>query len=469
MTLLQVCLVVLLISGSFRIQASPTKNLSNENTNRSSHTEERSLEQRKEIQTDNQTHISNESEGNAEDVKMSDRIIVPLEDLVASLNENTLVELTNLQLSIPADLLLGDMNPDFSRMVLKVNSTIESLEIYGDYTLLVKNVAILPFYNRGHIYVKLWNVTVTGRTVLALTPAALLSLDSNFAYTPQEVNARVFPMSEITSAEEVYLSKDIVSGTLAALIGQKVEAQLYYYVSEQINLVLSQISVFTIGHKNSELVTQEQLTQNVQIGDVFDEMLVHAKKEIVESQKDEIGVPSFHRNFSEKLESVIVNGAFSAVEGWLLGVSSFKRTSNVSLSKSEEMFILSAILEFDDLLMGYDKYVATFLNSNVTGKIEGKFIHRQILIKVAMDPKEDGTCTSTLYEIKFFKVNGYRIHEITNIGSFDWLKIRINNWLIGFFQTKIIKDVEKVLATALRSSLSQFDCGEYIPNFKILQ
>jgi len=469
MTLLKVCLAVLLISGSFRIRASPTNSLSNENTNHSSHSEERSLEQREEIQTHIQTHNSNESESNVEDVKISDRIVVPLEDLLASLNQDTYVELTNLQLSIPADLRLGDINPDFSRMVLKVNSTIGSLRIDGDYTLLVKSVAILPFYNRGHIYVTLRNVTVIGRTVLALTPAALLSLDSDFAFTPQEVNARVVPMSEITTAEEVYLSKDIVSGTLAALIGQKVEAQLNYYLGEQINFLLSQISVFTIGHKNSALVTKEQLTQNVQIGDLFDEMLVDAKKEIVENQKDEIGVQSFHRNFSEKLESVIVNGTFSAVDGWLLGVSSFKRLSNVSLSKSEEMFILSAVLEFDDLLMGYDKYVATFLKSNVTGKLEGKFIHRQIIIKVAMDPKEDGTCTPTLYEIKFFKVNGYRIQDITNIESFDWLQIRINNWLIGFFQTKIVKDVEKVLATALRSSLSRFDCGEYIPSFKILQ
>jgi len=469
MSLLQVCVVVLLISGSFRIQASPTKNLSNENMNRSSHTEERSLGQRKEIQTRNQTHNSNGSKSNVEDVEISDRIVVPLEDVAARLDQDIFVELSNLQLSVPADLRLGDINPDFSRMVLKVNSTIESLEIYGEYSLLTKNVAALPFYNRGNIYVKLRNITVTGKTVLALTPAALLSLDSVFGYIPQEVNARVFPMSEITSAEEVYLSKDIASGTLATLISQKVEAQLYYYISEEINMVLSQISVFTIGHKNSELFTKEQLTQNVQIGDLFDEMLVEAKKEIVENKKVEIGVPSFHRNFSEKLESVIVNGTFSAVEGWLLGVSSFRRSSNVSLSKSEDMFILSAILEFDDLLMGYDKYVANFLKSNVTGKLAGKFIHRQLMIKVAMDPKEDGTCTSTLYEIKFFKVNGYRIHEITNIGSFDWLKIRINNWLIGFFQTKVIKGVENVLATALRSSLSRFDCGEYIPSFKILE
>lgn len=463
------CLVVLLISGSFRIQASPTKSLSNENTNHSSHTEERILEQSKEIQTYNQTHNSNESESNVEDVKRPDRIVVPLEDLVASLDQDTFVELTNLQLSIPADLRLGDINPDFSRMDLKVNSTIESLEIDGDYTLLVKKVAILPFYYRGRVYVKFRNVTVTGRTVLALTPAALLSFDSDFAYIPQEVKAQVVPTSEVTSAEEVYLSKDIVSGTLAVLISRKFEAQLNYYVGEYISLFLSQISVFTIGHKNSELVTKEQLTQNVQIGDLFDEMLVDAKKEIVENQKDKIGVPSFHRNFSEKLESVIVNGTFSAVEGWLLDVSSFKRSSNVSLSKSEDMFILSAILEFDDLMMGYDKYVATFLQSNVTGKLEGKFLHRQIMIKVAMGPKEDGTCTPTLYEINFFKVNWYRIQEITNIGSFDWLQIRINNWLIGFFQTKIVKDVEKVLATALRSSLSRFDCGEYIPSFKILQ
>jgi hypothetical protein len=119
--------------------------------------------------------------------------------------------------------------------------------------------------------------------------------------------------------------------------------------------------------------------------------------------------------------------------------------------------------------MGYDKYVAIFLNSNVTGKLEGRFMYRQFTIKVAMDPKEDGSCTSTLYEIKFYKVNGYRINEITNIGSFDWLQIRINNWMIGLFQSKIVKDVEKVLATALRSSLSRFDCGIYIPNLKILQ
>jgi hypothetical protein len=465
---MQVCLAVLLISGYFRIQASPTNSLANKNESHSSHTEEGSLEKRKEVQTYPQKHNSSESESDVEDVKISDRIVVPLAGLAASLDQNTFVELTNLQLSIPADLQLGNLNPDFSRMVLKVNSTIESLEIDGDYELSVNNVAVLPFYNQGHIYVKLMNVTVTGKTVLALTPAALLALDSDYTYTPQEANARVVPMSDVTSADEVYLSKDIVSGTLAALISKKVEAELNYYVGEQINLVLSQISVFTIGHKNYELVTNDQPTQNVQIGDLFDEMLVDAKTDIVENHKDEIGIPSFHRNFSEKLESVIVNGTFSAEEGWLLGVSSFKRSSNVSLSKSGEVFILSAVLEFDDLQMGYDKYAANFLKSNVTGKLEGRFMHRQITIKVAMDPKEDGTCTSTLYEIKFFKVNGYRIQEITNIGSFDWLHIRINNWLIGFFQSKIIKDVEKVLATAVRNSLSRFDCGEYIPSFRIL-
>ena len=456
------CLVVLLIFGSLRIKASRTESQSEKRTNYSSHTEEGSLEQGEQVRTYNQTQNS------SEDVKISDRIVVPLENIFASLGQETFVELTNLQLSMPADLRFGDINPDFSRMVLNVNSTIGSLEIDGDYTLLVKNVAPLPFYNQGRIYVKLRNVTLMGKLVLALTPVSLLVLDSDFACIPQEVNARVVPTSQITSAEEVYLSKDIVSGTLAALISKKVEAQLSFYADEQINLVLSQISVFTIGHKNSELVTKEQLTQNVQIGDLFDQMLVDAKKEIVENQKDEIGVPSFHRNFSEKLESVIVNGTFSAEEGWLLGVSSFQRSSNVSLSKSGEMFFISAILKFDDLLMGYDKYVASFLMSKVKGKLEGRFMQRQITIKVALDPKEDGTCASTLYEIKFFKVNGYRIQEITNIGSFDWLKIRINNWLIGFFQTKIIKDVEKVLATALRSSLSRFDCGEFIPNLKIL-
>jgi hypothetical protein len=460
---MQVCLVVLLIFGSFGIKASPTKRVSNTDTN-----QEGSVDERKEIQTGKQTHNSSVNESNVEDVKIADRIVIPLVDLASSLDQDTFVEFTNLQLSVPADMRLGDINPDFSRMVLKVNSTIESLEIDGDYTLLVKNVANLPFSSQGHIYVKLSNITVTGETVLALTPAALMVLDSDFSYTPKEVNARVVPTSGLTSAKEVYLSKAIVSGTLAAQISKNFEAQLYYYVGEQINLVLGQISVFTIGHKNSELVTHEQLTQNVQIGDLFDEMLLDAKKDILENQ-DEIGIPNFHRNFSEKLESVTVNGTFSAQEGWLLGISSFKRLSNVSLSKSGEMFILSAMLEFDDILMGYDKYVATFLNSNVTGKVEGRFMYRQITIKVAMDPKEDGSCTSTLYQIKFYKVNGYRINKITNIGSFDWLQIRINNWMIGFFQSKIVKDFEKVLATALRSSVSRFDCGVYIPNLKILQ
>jgi hypothetical protein len=112
--------------------------------------------------------------------------------------------------------------------------------------------------------------------------------------------------------------------------------------------------------------------------------------------------------------------------------------------------------------------VAMFLKSKVTGKLDGYFIHKQFTIKVAMDPKEDWTCTSTLYEMRFFKTNGYRIQELTNIGSFDWLRIRINNWLIGYFKTEIVKDIEKVLGTAVRNSLSRFDCGEYLPSFKIL-
>jgi hypothetical protein len=196
-------------------------------------------------------------------------------------------------------------------------------------------------------------------------------------------------------------------------------------------------------------------------------MLVDVKKDILENRKDELDIPSFHRNFSEKLESIMVNGTFSAERGWIIGLSTFKRSSNVSLAKSGEMFMLSAILEFENLQMGYDNYTAMFLKSKVTGELDGYFIHRQFTIKVAMDPKDDGTCTSTLHEIRLFKTNGYRIQELTNVGSFDWLRIRINNWLIGYFKTEIVKDIEKVLSTAVRNSLSRFDCGEYLPSLKI--
>jgi hypothetical protein len=74
-----------------------------------------------------------------------------------------------------------------------------------------------------------------------------------------------------------------------------------------------------------------------------------------------------------------------------------------------------------------------------------------------------------MYEIKLLRVNGYRINEIKNIGYLEWLKIRIKKWLIGLFKKKIIKGVENVLENDLRSSLSRFDCGEYIPSFKILE
>lgn len=460
------CLALLLISGYFGVQASPTQSPVRRNVTHSSG--EEGGERGKETQTHPQKYNSTESESSSDDVKMSNGTVVLLEDLVTSLDETTFAHLTNLQLSIPFDLDFGNINPDFSRMILNVNSSIKTVEIEGDYKLFAKNDATLPLYGQGNISVKFNNVTVTGRTLLALTPAALLALHFDFAYIPEEITAQVVPISEITSAEEVYLSKDIVSGTLASLINRKVEDQLYYYLEMHINLALSKINVFTIGHKNEQSITNEQLTQNVHIGDLFDGMLADVKKDILENRKDEIDIPSFHRNFSENLESVMVNGTFSAESGWIIGLSTFKRSSNVSLVKSGEMFILSAILEFEDLQMGYDKYMAMFLKTKVTGKLDGYFIHKQFTIKVAMDPKEDGTCTSTLHEMRFFKTNGYRIQELTNIGSFDWLRIRINNWLIGYFKTEIVKDIEKDLGTAVRNSLSRFDCGEYLPSFKIL-
>jgi hypothetical protein len=420
-------------------------------------------------ETDSRLDDANETDSRLDDAKTSKHTIIPLDDIVTNLDENTSAHLTNLQLSIPSDLDLGDIDPDFSRMILNVDSVIGSLEIVGDYTLFVRNVATLPSYSRGRICVNLENVTIKGSTNLALTPAAFLTLDSDYTYDPQEIIARVNPMSEITSTGEISLSKDTVTGTLATLINKEVEDHLNYYVNAHINLVLSKISVFTVGHKNDASFTNVSLTQNVQIGDLFDEMLTDVKKEILDSHKDEIGIPNFHRNFSEKLESNIINGSFSAEQGWLSGLSSLRRASNVSLSKSGEVFILSAVIEFADLQMGYDKYVAMFLKSKVTGELDGTFIHRQLTIKVTMDPKEDGTCTSTMNELRIFKMNGYRIQEITNIGSFDWLQRKINNWLIGYFQTKIVKDLEKVVSSAVRNSLSRMDCGEYLPNLKILQ
>lgn len=459
-------LALLFISGYFGVHASPTQSPVGRNVTHAS--VEEGGGKGKETQTHPQKYNSTESKSSSDEVKTSNRTVTPLEDLATSLDETTFVHLTNLQLSIPSDLDFGNINPDFSRMILNVNSSIKSVQIEGDYNIFAKNDVTLPIYGQGNITVRFSNVTVTGRTFLALTPAALLALDFDFLYIPEEITVQVVPFSETTSAEEVYLSKDIVSGTLASLINRKVEEQLDYYLEMHITLALSKINVFTVGHKNEQSVTNELLTQNVQIGDLFDGMLADVKKDILENRKDETNIPSFHRNFSEKLESVMANGTFSAERGWIIGLSTFKRSSNVSLVKSGEMFILSAILEFEDLQMGYDKYMATFLKSKITGKLDGYFIHKQFIIKVAMDPKEDGTCSSTLHEIRFFKTNGYRIQELTNIEAFDWLRIRINNWLIGYFKTEVVKDIENVLSTAVRNSLSRFDCGEYLPSFKIL-
>jgi translation initiation factor 2 beta subunit (eIF-2beta)/eIF-5 len=463
MELVQFCLTFLLMSGYFRVQATPPHPMLGPVGRSAKHSSgDEGGDGGKGTQPRPQKHNSTEGYNNSDN-----HTVIVLEDIVTSLDGTTFAQITHLQLSIPIDLDFGNMNPDFSRMILNMNSSIKSMEIEGDYKLFVENDVRLPAYGQGNIYIKFSNVTVLGRTLLALTPAALLALEFDFAYTAKEVSAKVVPISEITSAQEVYLSKDIVSGTLASLISKEVEEQLGYYVEMHIHLALSKINVFTIGHRNEQPATKEQLTQNVQIGDLFDEMLADVRKDILENRKDEIDIPSFHRNFSEKLESVVINGTFKAEEGWIIGLSEFKRFSNVTLAKSGDKFILSAMLEFEDLQMGYDKYVATFLKSKLVGELDGHFIHRQFTLKVAMDPKEDGTCTSALHEIKLFKTNGYRIQEITNIGSFEWLHIRINNWLIGYFKTQIAKDIEKVLSAAVRNSLSGFDCGEYLPSFKI--
>jgi hypothetical protein len=466
MAIAQLCLAVLLMSAFFTVHASPPLSDPKRDATHSSHAEDENLDNVKEIQTHPHTLDPDERSSSLNDPQ---RTVIPLDDITTNLDQNTAAHLYNVQLTIPGDVDIGNINPDFSRMILDVNSMISSMEIEGDYTLINKNVAMFPFLNQGHLYVSLNNVTLTGRTALTLTPVALLALGSELKYTPRDVTVRVVPTIEVTSPEEVYLSKDIVEGTLAQLINKEIEDHLNYYVDAQINLGLSKISVFTVGHKNIKSLVKEHLTQNVKIGDLFDELLSDVQAGIRLNHKDEINIPSFHRNFSEKLESNIVTGNFSAEQGWLSGLSTFKRSSNVSLSKSGEEFILSAVLEFDDLQMGYDKYVAMFLKSKVTGELDGHFIHRQITIKVAMDPKEDGACTSTLNELRIFKVNGYRIQNITNIGSLDWLQIKINNWLIGYFQNKVVKDVEKVISNAVRSSLSRFDCGEYVPSLKILK
>jgi hypothetical protein len=468
MALAQVCLAVLLISRCCSVQASPTESNSKRDATHSSATQGGSPGSGDEAQASPLKYDTHETNVTWNQTKGPERTVIPFEDIAASLDANTFAHLSNVQLSTPVDVDLANINPDFSRMILNVDTRIESMDIEGDYRLLTKNFAILPFVSQGHFYISLHNVTVKGTSALALTPAALLAIDSGFMYTPQAVAATVVPISEITSPEEVYLSKDIVSGTLAEMIAKRIQENLNYYVDAQINVALSRISVFTVGHRHVQSANEGQPTQNVKIGDLFDELLADVKAGIWADQEDKIDIPSFHRNFSEKLESDIINGTFSAEQGWLGGLSTLKRSSNVTLSKSRQEFILSAMLEFEDLRMGYDKYAAVFLNSNVKGELDGNFIHRQMTIKVALDPKEDGTCVSTLNELRIFKVNGYRIKQITNIGSFDWLHVRINNWLIGHFQTKIAKDVAKAISTAVRNSLSRFDCGEYLPSLKIL-
>ena len=394
-------------------------------------------------------------------------VIVPLDDIIFGLDQNTIVQFNNLQLSIPADLRIGENDPDFSKMILNVNSSIDYLEIAGDYDIIVYGY-LLPISSQGHIHMKLKNVSVTGETPLALTPAALLALSYDFVYTPQAIDVEINPHLQNMATEEVRLAKEVLKEPVITLVKNQIDSHLNYYTEAYINMVLSKISVFTVGHKKEESFIKDPFNQNVQIGDLFDELLADVQRVVTEKEKDEINVSNFAKNFTEKLETTYVKGEFFAEAGWVSGLSSLRRFSNVSLAKKEDIFILSAGVEFDHLKMGYDEYKASFLKMKIIGELEGTFLHTKMIMKVSMNPKDDGTCHSSLSELRAFNVNGYKITSMTNIGSLDWLQAKINNWLIGYFQTKIIREVEKELVHAVHKSLNQFDCGEYLPHLKLL-
>ncbi|XP_069705323.1 uncharacterized protein [Periplaneta americana] len=401
--------------------------------------------------------------------EFSEPSIIPLENIAFALDEKTFVQLTNMQLLIPADLDLGKIDPDFSKMILHVNSLLGSLEVKGDYAIFVHNVIVPPYSSQGRVHMKLSNITAVGEMALALTPAALIVISFNFRYHPESLSVQIVPARHHVVTQELRLSKELTAGAVGGLVNSQVEDHLNYYVDAHINFILSRITLFTIGRKNSELLgAGEPFTQNVNIGDLFDEMLVDVRKEILTRSRDEIAIPDFQRNFTEKLETKTINGTFEAVDGWIAGLSTLKRASNVSLSKHGDKFVLSALIELDSFDMAYDKYEAKFLTSEVKGELDGTFLHRKLTLKVSMEPKSDGTCVTALKELRAFKFNGYRINNITEIGSFEWLKIRINNWLVGFFQVTIVKDVEKELSVAVSNSLSHFDCGEYLPHLKIV-
>ncbi|PSN58382.1 hypothetical protein C0J52_12989 [Blattella germanica] len=400
---------------------------------------------------------------------MTEQIMVPVGDIIFNLDEYTVVQLTNLQLYIPSDFHISDADPDFSKMILSINSDIGTLELQGDYSIFINNYVSLPISSQGTILMNFLNVNVEGDTAIALTPVALLALTYDLKYRSEVITAQLIPFYNDILTAEPRLSKEILQEPFITEISKQVDGQLNYYVETYINFLLSKISVFTVGHKKLETYNGETSNQNIQIGDLFDELLLDVKTVITETDKDIISISSFHRNFSEKLESTYINGTFSAEEGWISGLSGIERFSNVSLLKNNSLFILSAGIDFTGLEMGYNKYNATFLKTEVKGEMEGTFLHKKMVLKIAMHPREDGTCTSSLNELKVLKMNGYRIKHITNIGSLDWLERRINNWLVGYFHTRIVHDLEKELTSAIHKSLSRFDCGEYVPHLKILE
>ncbi|KAJ9584538.1 hypothetical protein L9F63_021148 [Diploptera punctata] len=403
---------------------------------------------------DNSTTIENhqinseeDSENPTSNMKLPELILVPLENIIFGLDPNTIVQFTNLQMSIPSDLRLED-NPDFSRMILGINSMIGNVEVKGDYSISVYGYTMVPISSQGNIHIKLQNVSVVGETALALTPAALLALSYSFMYKPTSVNVEIVPTYNDMITQEERLSNEILKDPIITLIKKQIDYHLNYYTESKINMILSRISVFTVGHKKEVSFIKEPFNQNVQI--------------------DEINISSFHRNFSEKLESSYVSGNFSAEEGWVSGISSLKRFSNVSLSKKGDVFVLSAGVNFSKLEMGYDRYKALFMDTQVSGEMDGIFLQTKMIFKVSLNPNSDGTCQSNLSELRAYKMNGYRIKNISNIGSLDWLQRRINNWLIGYFQIKIVKEIEKELSEAVHTSLNRFDCGDYLPHLKVI-
>lgn len=228
----------------------------------------------------------------------------------------------------------------------------------------------------------------------------------------------------------------------------------YCFSMAKVIICLVFLSCFIVAQCHN-VVKRESLKMN----NLIDVVIKAATSLILATGQDQIPVRDL--DISYKKTWFFASSSFEASEGWVKSLSTLQRTGDAIVKTNGSKITLDLSIGLGNMEIGYNHYVAKFMNIGPEGKLNAIVKYNSIDCHYTMTYNSDD-CVTTLDRSNLDKFSGLDIH-LTGLGPLNWFSGKTVSWILNLLQHSINNNLGERLTTTVCSSLAMMNICKNIP------